>query len=141
LCCSRVNDYRPGPANPDSARQVAVPIQCALVADPKIEHLANVKMFSTLNKRELRHVSRVADVVTVEDGYEIVTEGTSGHEFYLILAGKATVRRGGRKVAELAVIGQREFIGLLDEVPSLARKLLVSMAARLREADTRALSH
>jgi CRP-like cAMP-binding protein len=39
------------------------------------------------------------------------------------------------------ILGQREFAGVLDEVPGLARKLLASMAARLREADTRAFSH
>lgn len=140
------------------------------MADPKIEHLANVKMFSSLNKKELRLVGRVADVVTVEDGAPIVTQGTTGHEFYMIMEGRAAVRRGNRKIAELgpgqyfgelalldrgprsatvvadgdvelAVIGQREFFALLDDVPTLAHKLLVSMAARLREADTKALSH
>jgi CRP-like cAMP-binding protein len=140
------------------------------VADPKLELLGNVKMFSVLNKKELRLVGRVADVVTVSDGAEIVAEGTIGHEFYLVIEGTATVRRGGRKVAslgpgqyfgelalldkgprsatvvadgdvELAVIGQREFFALLDEVPAVAHKLLVSMAARLREADTKMLSN
>ena len=140
------------------------------MADPKIEHLANVKMFSSLNKKELRQVARVADVVTVDDGVTIVKEGTSGHEFYLILDGRAAVRRGNRKMAELgpgqyfgelalldrgprsatvvangpvelAVIGQREFFALLDDVPALAHKLMVSMAGRLREADSKALSH
>ena len=42
---------------------------------------------------------------------------------------------------DLVVIGQREFMGVLDEVPAVAHKLLVSMAARLREADTKAVSH
>jgi CRP/FNR family transcriptional regulator, cyclic AMP receptor protein len=141
-----------------------------MAADRKLEHLQNVKMFSSLNKKELNLVSRAADVVRVKAGTELVTEGTTGHEFYLILEGSATVRRGGKKVAslgsgnyfgemalldrgprsativadtdmEVAVIGQREFMGVLDEVPPVAHKLLVSMAARLREADTRAVSH
>ena len=42
---------------------------------------------------------------------------------------------------ELAVISQREFLGVLNEVPSVSLKLLASMAARLREADSRALSN
>jgi len=42
---------------------------------------------------------------------------------------------------KVAVIGQREFLGILDQVPALAHKLLVSMATRLREADTKAVSH
>jgi CRP-like cAMP-binding protein len=39
------------------------------------------------------------------------------------------------------VLGKREFSGLLDEVPTLAHKLLSAMAARLREADAKAFSH
>jgi CRP/FNR family transcriptional regulator, cyclic AMP receptor protein len=141
-----------------------------MASDPKLEHLAQVKMFSSLNKKELTMVSRAADVITVKDGAEIVKEGTFGHDFYLILSGKATVRRNGRKVADLgpgsyfgelslldngprsatvvaegdtevAVIGRREFMAVLDDVPAVTHKLLVNMASRLREADTRALSH
>jgi CRP/FNR family transcriptional regulator, cyclic AMP receptor protein len=39
---------------------------------------------------------------------------------------------------DLLVLGQREFSGILDEVPGLAHKLLTIMAGRLREADERA---
>jgi len=36
---------------------------------------------------------------------------------------------------ELVVLGQREFAGLIDDVPGFARKLLAAMAGRLRAAD------
>jgi CRP-like cAMP-binding protein len=139
-------------------------------ADAKLDHLANVRLFSSLNKKELRLVGRASDEIAVKAGSEIVKEGSAGHEFFLILTGSATVRRNGRKVTtlgpgnyfgemalldrgprsativadtdmELVVIGQREFLGVLDEVPEVAHKLLISMAARLRDADTKALSH
>jgi CRP-like cAMP-binding protein len=139
-------------------------------ADPKIQHLSQVQMFSSLNKKELGLIARAADVVTVKPGTEIVTQGKPGHEFYLIMSGQASVRRNGRKVAtlgpgayfgelalldqgprsatvvaetdaELAIIGQREFLGVLNQVPAVSLKLLSSMAARLREADTKAFSH
>ena len=141
-----------------------------MAADRKLEHLAQVGMFSSLNKKELAMVARASDVVSVAPGTEIVREGDFGHEFYLLLQGTATVRRAGRKVAQLGegdyfgelalldrgprsatvvadgeceilVIGQREFVGVLDQVPAVARKLLASMAARLREADRKAVSH
>jgi CRP-like cAMP-binding protein len=139
-------------------------------ADPKAQHLSQVRLFSSLNKKELGLIARAADVVTVKPGTEIVTQGTQGHEFYLVMSGQAAVRRNGRKIAtlgpgdyfgelalldrgprsatvvsetdaELAVISQREFFGVLSEVPAVSLKLLSSMAARLREADTKALSH
>jgi len=141
-----------------------------MATDPKLEHLANVKMFSSLNKKELGLISKASDVVTVKPGKEIVAEGSHGHEFYLILSGTAVVKRGGRKIAtlgagdyfgelalldrgprsativaesalEVAIIGQREFLGVLDQVPAVALKLLVSMAARLRVSDAKAVSH
>ncbi len=140
------------------------------MADKKIEHLSQVKMFSSLNKKELGLVAKASEVVTVPAGTDIVKEGEIGHEFYLIASGSAAVKRNGRKVTtlgpghyfgemalldrgprsatvtaeeetELVVIGQREFLGVLDEVPTLSYKLLVGMATRLREADSKAVSH
>ena len=141
-----------------------------MAADRKIEHLAQVKMFSSLSKKELGLISKASEVIKVPEGTEIVKEGQIGHEFYLILNGTATVRRNGRRIAslqtgdyfgemalldrgprsatvtadghcELLVIGQREFMAVLDQVPAVAHKLLVNMASRLREADNRAVSH
>lgn len=140
------------------------------MADKKLDHLSRVKMFASLNKKELGLVAKASDVLTVPAGTDIVKEGEIGHEFYLIASGSAVVKRNGRKVAtlgpggyfgemalldrgprsatitteepsELIVLGQREFMGVLDQVPPVAHKLLVGMAARLREADTKAVSH
>jgi CRP-like cAMP-binding protein len=86
----------------------------------------------------------------------------------VIVDGTAKVTRQGRKVAtlgpgaafgelalldraprnasvvaetpmELVVLGQREFAGILDEVPGFARKLLAGLAHRLREADAKSV--
>ncbi len=141
-----------------------------MAKDSKLEQLGRVRLFSACSKKELSLISRVSDEVSVVAGRVLCEEGAIGHEFYLILEGQAAVRKGGRKVATLSpgqyfgemalldrgprsatvvaetpmrllVIGQREFSALLDEVPMLAHKLLAAMAARLREADTRATSH
>ena len=40
---------------------------------------------------------------------------------------------------ELVVLGQREFAGIIDDVPGFARKLLAGMAHRLRESDARSV--
>jgi CRP-like cAMP-binding protein len=140
-----------------------------MARDSKLTHLSNVRLFSALSNRELGKIGRVAEEVTVPAGKVLVQEGSSGHEFFLILDGQATVRRGTRKVATLGpgqyfgelalldraprnatvvadtpmtlvVLGQREFSGVLDEIPGLAHKILRSMAARLREADARAVT-
>jgi CRP-like cAMP-binding protein len=132
--------------------------------DVFIGHLSEVPLFSALSRKELNLVARRAEDVQVPAGRVLVSEGSTGAEFFVILSGTAKVSRRGRKVAtlgpgaafgelalldraprnatvtaesdmELVVLGQREFGGLLDDVPGFARKLLTGMARRLREAD------
>ena len=134
--------------------------------DGALDQLADVPLFSSCSRKELRLLARAADRVQVPAGKVLVEEGRPGHEFFLILAGTATVRRGGTEVAtlgpgehfgelalldrgprsatvvadtelELLVLGQREFSAVVDEVPSLAHKLLAKLAQRLRDADAR----
>lgn len=141
-----------------------------MARDSKLDQLGQVRLFSACNKKELGLIGKASDEVSVPAGKEIVTQGSSGHEFFLILSGEAAVKRAGRKVntlsagdyfgelallskgernatvvaetdMDLLVLGQREFSGVLDEVPGLAHKLLVSMANRLREMDAKAVSH
>ena len=139
-----------------------------MARDSKLEHLAKVRLFGALSKKELTTIGRVSDEVTVPAGRVLVEEGSQGHEFFLILDGTAAVKRNNRKIntlqsgqyfGELAlldraprnasivaetpmtllVLGQREFSGVLDEIPGLAHKILRTMAGRLREADAKAV--
>ena len=134
--------------------------------DQKIDHLNRMWLFTTTNKKELTRIARACDEVTVPKGRVLTEEGKPGHEFFLIMDGQASVRRGTRKVAtlgpgqyfgelallsrlprnativaetdmEVLVLGQREFSALLDDIPGLAHKLLEAMATRLREADAK----
>ena len=138
--------------------------------DQYLEGLAKVPLFSACSKKELQTIARASDDVEVPAGKVLVQEGKPGHEFFLILDGNASVKRGKREIAKLGpgqyfgelalldrgprsasviakddmevlVLGQREFAGVIDEVPTLAHKLLTSMARRLREADAKAYSH
>ena len=138
--------------------------------DTYLDHLAEVPLFSAASRRDLQKIARASDEVAVKAGRVLVDEGRPGHEFFLILEGTASVRRKNRKVAELGpgqyfgelslldrgprtatvvadtdmkvlVLGQREFLGVLDEVPGLAYKILRIMAHRLREADLKNVGH
>jgi CRP-like cAMP-binding protein len=136
--------------------------------DATADLLAQVPLFSALSKKELQLVARRAEDVKVDAGRILVSEGSTGSEFFVIIDGTATVSRHGRKVAslgagdafgelalldtaprnatvtaqtemELVVLGQREFGGLIDEVPGFARKLLAGMARRLRDSDAKSV--
>jgi CRP/FNR family transcriptional regulator, cyclic AMP receptor protein len=138
--------------------------------DIYLDHLAQVPLFSTCSRKDLQKLGKASDEIEVKEGKVLVEEGKPGHEFFLIEDGTAEVRRKNRKVATLGrgqffgelslldrgprsatviadsdmtlvVLGQREFLGVIDEVPAMAHKLLAALAGRLREADSRALSH
>jgi CRP/FNR family cyclic AMP-dependent transcriptional regulator len=129
-----------------------------------VPDLAEVPLFSACSKKDLQLISKRAERVHVPPGKVLVREGAAGAEFFVILDGTAEVTRHGRKVAtlgrgaffgdlalldraprnatvtaktemDLAVLGQREFAAMIDEVPGFAHKLLSGLAHRLREFD------
>ena len=134
--------------------------------DDFTEHLAQVPLFSACSKKELQMLAKRAEDVKVDAGKVLVSEGSAGAEFFVILDGTAKVSRHGQEVAtlgpsqffgdlalldraprnatvtattpmELVVLGQREFSALIDEVPGFAHKLLAGLARRLREYDAK----
>jgi CRP/FNR family transcriptional regulator, cyclic AMP receptor protein len=136
--------------------------------DAFIDHLARVPLFSACSKKDLQLVAKRAEDVKVDAGKLLVSEGDTGTEFFVIVDGNATVSKHGRKVAELGpggffgelalleraprnatvkaetpmepvVLGQREFAGIIDDVPEFAHKLLAGLARRLRQADSEAV--
>lgn len=137
--------------------------------DAKVELLRGVPLFSSCSKRELSRIASLADQIEVPEGKELTREGDQGSEFFVVVEGRARVvvrDRGritplgpGASFGELSLLDQgprsatveaetdmqllvlntRSFSSLLAEVPSVARKLLAAMAARLRVAETEAL--
>jgi CRP-like cAMP-binding protein len=128
------------------------------------ERLGEVSLFGSCTDRELTQIARAGDEVTVASGTAVVTEGSRGEEFYLILDGSARVARDGTDIADLTAgqyfgelslldgaprnatvvatspmtlwtLGPREFAAVLDSWPGVARKVLTAMARRLRAAD------
>ncbi len=135
--------------------------------DAYLDHLASVSLFSACSKRELQKIARASDEVSVPAGKVLVEQGDTGRECYIVVSGQAAVKRGNRKVAtlgpgdcvgelslldhgprtatvvtdsevDLLVLGSRQFAGVLDEVPSMARKLMAALASRVRELDAKA---
>ncbi len=135
-----------------------------------LAHLRTVPLFESCSQRELQRIASASDEILVEAGRVLVNQGQLGQEFFLIMEGTASVRRGTRKIAELGpgdyfgelavldqgprsatvvadtdlqllVLGQPALYEVLDKVPSLNRKLLAHMAGRLREADAKALGN
>jgi CRP/FNR family cyclic AMP-dependent transcriptional regulator len=130
----------------------------------QLSSLKNVPLFSACSKKDLEKVAKAADEITMPAGSIVVDQGDMGREAYVILKGEVTIKRNNRKIATLGdgdvvgelslldhgprtasvvcatdctllVIDQRRFINVLDEVPSIAHKLMGSLASRIRIMD------
>lgn len=136
--------------------------------DPFLKQLKKVPLFSALSQKDLKLVAKRGSDLEVPAGKVLVEQGAAGAEFFVIVSGTAKVTRRGKSVAtvgpgdyfgdlalldkaprnatvvavtpmELVVLPQREFAGLIEDVPGFARKLLAGMARRLREADAKSV--
>ena len=136
-----------------------------LARDAKIQLLRHVPLFSGCTKTELRELALTADEVDLRKGAILTREGRPGHEFVVIVDGTARVTRAGRTLADLGpgdwvgeialltksvrtatvtatspvralVITDRAFRRVVDAMPSIAVKVLTSVADRLAH-DTR----
>ena len=130
--------------------------------DQYLEHLASVPLFADCTKKELRALAQLVTPITVHPGMVFIRQDEIARELMIIESGTATVRRNGRKVAELGagsivgelavvlerkrnasvtadtelsllVIDSRAFATLLDEIPGFSRRLLHTVATRLSE--------
>jgi CRP-like cAMP-binding protein len=131
-----------------------------------VELLRAVWLFERCSNRELGALQRIATPLDVPAGKVLTVEGDIGREFFVIVSGKAEARRGGIRIAtvgagsffgEMALLDQRprsatvttlepttvlvitsrSFNSLVSSMPSVDRKMLVVLAERLRDVETR----
>jgi CRP/FNR family cyclic AMP-dependent transcriptional regulator len=129
-----------------------------------------VRLFSTCSKRELARIASLVDEVDAPKGKVIVREGEPGRECFVITDGRAraTIRgkgsatlgpgsffgemslldqgpRSATVTAEtdlrLLVLGSREFSSLVNEVPTVAVRMMRGLAERLRASERRQPHH
>ncbi len=129
-----------------------------------VARLKSFPLFSMCSIDELGQIAAAASTMSFPAGSVLALEGEVGREFMVIVEGTAEVAVHGAVVNQLGpgdffgevalldgglrtatvtattdvvahVIEQREFSVLLFDSPSLARKLLVGVAKRLRSAQ------
>ena len=128
----------------------------------KVDVLSRVPLFGGLSRRELDEIARNVTEVDIAPQEYLAFEGEIGTQAMVILAGKVTVRKKGRKSAELGtgdVVGEmslvtsrprnatvraesfvsalvmdsKEFANVMDEHPQVATKILRTVAERLAD--------
>jgi CRP/FNR family transcriptional regulator, cyclic AMP receptor protein len=132
----------------------------------KADALGEIPLFSSLSNKERMELARHVDEIPVKNGAVLTRQGAPGDAFYLIVEGRADVIRNGQKIATLGAgdaVGEmalldgdqrsatvmmtsdgtvltmprREFKAVLEALPSIAYKMLVTLSLRLREANGR----
>lgn len=78
-----------------------------------IEALAQVPLFSTCSKSDLKILARHVTEVAVADGKLIVKQGEQGDAFYVVIEGKASVLSGGKSSKSVATLGPGSWFGEL----------------------------
>lgn len=130
------------------------------------EFLARVPIFANCTAQEITAIVAVAQESGFQAGQIIVTQGTPGQAFYLILSGRVEIIRDGQSLGafgpgdffgEMSLLDQAprsatiraleptvclmlsswDFKALLEQHPSIAVKLLEILSRRLRVADER----
>jgi CRP-like cAMP-binding protein len=139
---------------------------CAMARKSNLdETLRQLPVFAHCSNDELRAIDALADPIDVDAGRVLTREGELGHEFIVMVSGEAEVTRNGKHVATLSagdhfgelailsdrprnatitvtrpsrieVIERRGFRTLLEDTPSLALSLLMSVADRLSELES-----
>ena len=129
-----------------------------------LKHLRYSPLFSSCSSKDLERIAKAGDRVTFAKGFTMMKQGDSGREAFIILSGKATVKRSGKNVATLGtgtvvgelslldhgprtatvicdtecqvlVISRGNFLRVIDKVPALNHKLFGALATRIRDLD------
>ena len=133
-------------------------------SDRKVQLLGKVDLFSECNQKELSKIASLADEIEVERGTVLTREGMPGRECFVVSEGKAKCTLRGKRLATyssgdvfgemslldnepraatitaetdmvLFVVDSRSFWGLCEEAPTVTRKIMKSIAQRLRRVE------
>jgi CRP-like cAMP-binding protein len=130
----------------------------------KEDLLKKVPLFNNLSKRHLREIGKHVDQVQVKTGWVLAEQGEKGREFIFIVEGKARVEKDGKVIRQLSggdffgeislidgkprtasvtaetdmtalVVHKPSFDHLLNTIPGLQKKILISLCDYLRRVE------
>jgi CRP-like cAMP-binding protein len=133
--------------------------------DARIDRLAEVSLFRACSHSELRELARITTELEAPAGAVLCREGATGTDCFVIVEGDVTVTIAGEEVGtigpggffgemalldggprvatvtaltdlRLLVLSRQEFASLLTNVPSVCRRMLAAIGARLRLAES-----
>ena len=130
----------------------------------RVELLAQLPLFAACNKKQLGQIAALTVPFQLKKGTVMTRQGAAGGLAFIIVTGRAEVVRDGKRLAQLGpgdVVGElslidgkprsatvtatsdlevleldrAELLKLVTKFPPVMRKVLESLARRLRDAD------
>lgn len=130
----------------------------------KVALVEKVSLFAGLSARELQQIARLVHELELPAGTRLATAGEPGGEMFVIVEGEAAVRTPSERTAvlgagdffgemslideeprsatvdattpmRLLVLGERDFWRVLNETPSIVRKVMQMLSRRVRKAE------
>jgi CRP-like cAMP-binding protein len=134
--------------------------------DARIKLLGDIWLFERCSRKELAVIASHATPVPFEAGKVLAREGAVGREFFVVIGGKVEATRNGVSIGvlgpgsffgemallegqprvatvvaveptEVLVLTTQGFASVVDQMPSVDRKMLTVLATRLRELEDR----
>jgi CPA1 family monovalent cation:H+ antiporter len=131
------------------------------MADPKVEALSRVPLFSGLSPKEIAALAASTQERRADAGTVLTREGDDGDEFFIIGAGAVAISADDRELRQLGpgdylgeiailfggtrtatatvaepatvfVLGKADFLTLLTEQPRIEDKILATVSERMR---------
>jgi CRP-like cAMP-binding protein len=133
--------------------------------DAKLKLLGGVALFSACSKADLGRIAALVEEIEVPEGKVLTRQGEPGRECFIVCNGRARAKIRGRKrgitlgpgsffgemslldggprsatvTAEsdmyLLVLDSRSFSSLVEDIPTVGRKVMRVMAERLRASE------
>ena len=134
------------------------------VKDAKLDLLRKVPLFSGCSSSSIAEIGTLTEEIDVPAGKVLMRQGETGEEFFLIVSGRVRIERNGRQLdslgpgdflgeislvdgqprsatataeeaSRLIVIAHREFHSLLDSNPGIQKRVMISLAERVRRLE------
>jgi PPM family protein phosphatase len=106
-------------------------------AQTRMDALRKIPIFRHLTYKEQMAVLALASTRTFEPGREIVVEGDTGEELFVVVRGRVSIEKSGVPIAELKAGGHFGEMGLVDNAPrsATARAIEPTRVMAISRAD------
>jgi CRP-like cAMP-binding protein len=99
------------------------------MADPRIEHLRKVPLFSKLSRKHIAFVASRVDEVDIPAGKTLITQGVSNHSLHIVMDGELEVVVDGK---HRRIMGPGDFFGEISMFDRRAATATVVATSPLR---------